>query len=94
MQIKHWLAVGLVLGMEDRKRLGFVLGAQAVLFAGGGVFGVKTPFRLNKLNLDFIGGLPYRDTSPFPAAFVNAGSGEFQLVLANGGELFKQPPLY
>ena len=41
LQVKHWLAVGLVLGMEDRKRLGFVLGAQAVLFARGGVFGVK-----------------------------------------------------
>jgi hypothetical protein len=27
--------------MEDRKRLGFVLGAQGMLFAGGGVFAVK-----------------------------------------------------
>lgn len=41
LQVKHGLPVGLVLGMEDRKRLGFVLGAQAVLFARGGVFGVK-----------------------------------------------------
>jgi len=41
LQVKHWLAVGLFLGMEDRKRLGFVLGAQAMPFARGGVFGVK-----------------------------------------------------
>jgi len=41
LQVKHRLAVGLVFGMEDRKRLGFVLRVQAVLFAGGGVFGVK-----------------------------------------------------
>ena len=33
--------MGLVFGMEDRKRLTFVLRVQAVLFAGGGVFGVK-----------------------------------------------------
>ena len=29
--------------MQERQRLGLVLRAQAVLFAGGGVFGVKNP---------------------------------------------------
>jgi hypothetical protein len=58
LQVKHGLAVGLVLGMEDRQRLGFVLGAQAVLFARGGVFRVKNfgspkqdEFRFNRLVL-------------------------------------------
>ncbi len=32
---------GFVLGMQERERLGFVLGAQAVLFAGGRVLAVK-----------------------------------------------------
>ncbi len=33
--------MGFVLGMEDRKRLGLVLGAQAVLLARHGVLAVK-----------------------------------------------------
>ena len=41
VKIEHGLPVGFVFGMQQRKRLGFVLGAQAVLFAGGGVLAVK-----------------------------------------------------
>ena len=41
MQVQDGLPVGFVLGMEQRQRLGFVLGAQTVLLVGGGVFGVK-----------------------------------------------------
>jgi hypothetical protein len=31
VKIKHGLAVGFVLGMKQRQRLGFILGAQAVM---------------------------------------------------------------
>ena len=40
MQIEHGLAVGFVFGMQERERLGFVLGAEAGLFAGGRVLAV------------------------------------------------------
>jgi hypothetical protein len=41
VKIEDGLPVGFVLGMQERKRLGFVLRAQAVLFAGGRVLTVK-----------------------------------------------------
>jgi hypothetical protein len=67
--------------------VGFVLRAKADLFAGAGVFGVKTPARLNRMNLDFIDDSLNQETSPVSSAFMNVSFGEFQLVLANSGEL-------
>jgi hypothetical protein len=86
LQVKHGLAVGLVLGMEDRKRLGFVLGAQAVLLPGGGVFGVKNSGSPKQDELRFHDNYPNHETSPVSAAFMNASFGEFQRILASSGE--------
>src|SRR3974390_535542 len=36
-QIEHWLAIGLVLRVQQGQGFGLVLGAQAELFAGGRV---------------------------------------------------------
>ena len=43
VEIEHWLAVGFVLGMQEREGFSFVLGAETVLLAGGGVLAVINP---------------------------------------------------
>jgi hypothetical protein len=40
LEIENWLAVGFVLGMQEREGLGFVSGAQADLLAGGRILAV------------------------------------------------------
>jgi hypothetical protein len=87
MQVQDGLPVGFVLGMEQRQRLSFVLGAQTDLFVGGGVFGVKNSGSLKHDESRFhrlI--LLNRETSPVSSAFRNASFCEFQQIPANSGE--------
>ena len=63
--------MGFILGMEDGKGLGFVLGAQPVLLARHGVLAVVNTRPLEQdesLN---------RETSPVSPRIMNASSGEF-----------------
>lgn len=41
VEVENGLAVGLVPGVKERQRFGFVFGAETDLFAGGGVFAVE-----------------------------------------------------
>jgi hypothetical protein len=86
LQVQYRLPVRLVLGMEQRQRLGFVLGAQGMLFAGGGVLGVKDPGSPKQDEFRFHDNYPNHETSPVSCAFMNASFGEFQRILASSGE--------
>jgi hypothetical protein len=54
LQIKDWLAVRFILGMQKRERLGFVLGAQAVLLPRQVFLAVINPRSLEQDELVFI----------------------------------------
>jgi hypothetical protein len=41
MQVEHWLAHGLVAGVEELQRLGCVRGAETRLLAGRAVLGIE-----------------------------------------------------
>jgi hypothetical protein len=43
VEIEHWLAVGFILGMQEREGFAFVLRAQTVLLAGGRILAVINP---------------------------------------------------